>query len=178
MLRWPEVLPRAGRSYELAYRARGGPWEYIQTPKASAAPVLRPATTYELAVAAVGADLRVGPRARTSIRTGMDTSPPAAPRQVRLAAASRSGIRLQLRLAADNVGVVRYRAERQVGRRWVPFAVIPATAFRGGSVGSLQTTPVLRGLRPGTAQVVRMRAQDRRGNLSAGSGAVRVFLPG
>ncbi|MCW2961960.1 MAG: hypothetical protein JWM90_2347 [Thermoleophilia bacterium] len=169
-MRWDPVAGDAGRTYEVLLTPAGGATQVVSAGTARVfAPVLRPATTYELAVRAVDRNGDVGAAAVGSRRTGRDTSPPTRPLAAARLAVTRSTARLRWRLSTDNVRVRFYRVERQVGRRWVLAKVAGVRAARG-----VVTSPVIGGLRPGTTTKLRVRAVDVAGNTSLPSATVTI----
>lgn len=170
ILRWGAAAGAVG--YEVAYRRPGGSWEYLFATTATAQPMLRPTSTYELRVGAIGRGLVLGAPATAGVRTGIDNSPPAMPTSVRVALATRTSVWLTFVHAADNVRVTRYRVERRSGTRWVPHVTVPAPTAAAADPGDVATSPNIRGLRAGTRYQLRLRALDARGNASAPSAAV------
>jgi hypothetical protein len=168
-LTWPAAAGASG--YEVAYRRPGGSWEYLAVSGTSAVPPLRPSSDYELRVGAVGAGDVLGPTSATTLRTGLDNSPPVfsglpAPQYV-----LRTSLLLRYEFPLDNVKVAKLRLEKRVGTRWVLHATLLPP--RGATAGA-RATAVVSGLRAGTRYLLRLRAVDARGNVSAPSRSVAV----
>jgi hypothetical protein len=168
-LRWTAVPGAAG--YDVAARTGSGAWEYLFTSTASATPVLRPSSSYELRVSAVASGLVVGPSVGTTLRTGLDTTPPAAPSGISIFFALGTSAALNVRIPADNVRATKLRIERRDGTRWVTHATV---ALPRGATAGKRIIQTIGSLATGRTTTLRLRALDGRGNLGPPSPAVRV----
>lgn len=172
VLRWkPPVGGARVAGYDVVARAvntgAGDPQPIVRG--AVAAPVLRPATTYDLEVRALDMHGRVGAPFVVRRRTGPDTTPPARVAGLAFVGRRAGRIRLAWDSSTDNVAVTRYLVERRVGARW---QVAARVGVRSGATGVVSSgwfaIP-----RTGVHQV-RVRALDRRGNASPPSMVRRV----
>jgi hypothetical protein len=166
-IRWNAVPGAVG--YEVAARTGSRAWEYTFTRTTNAVPLLRPFRPYELRVSAIAGGQVAGPGTGTTVRTGLDNTPPLLPTGLSTFFVLRTSVMLQFTVPADNVRATKFRVERRSGTRWVPHVTLsmPRGAAAGGRV-----IPTIGGLRSATRYSLRLRVLDARGNVSAPSRAI------
>ncbi|MCW2955968.1 MAG: ricin lectin [Thermoleophilia bacterium] len=173
-LTWPAVTGDRRRTYDvIAASTDRAPVVASAGATRSFRPLLRPRTTYELAVRAVDGNGDVGAVARATFRTGRDTTAPSRPTGLGGVSVTRTTLRLRWQPATDNVAVRRYRLEQQVAPgRWRVLGRASTRLVAGHAM-----SPAITGLRPGRPYTFRVRAIDGAGNVSAPAASARVVTP-